>query len=55
MYNPEHQERRLAPIDTKLQRKISVQVVVLSLIIVSAIFIALEIIFRAITSLRSGV
>lgn len=53
-YSPEHYEKRLAPMDIQVKRKISIQTILLSFVIVSAIFIALEIIFRAMSSLRSG-
>jgi len=53
MYNPEHQEKHLAPMDVKIQKKAAVMTVVTAVAIVLGVFLLAEIIDKVISSLRS--
>lgn len=52
MYNPEHQEKHLAPMDVKIKTRTTVVTIIMALAIIAGVIVIAEIFSRAISSLR---
>lgn len=52
MYNPENQEKHLAPMDVKIRNKTTVMTIVAAIAVILGVFILAEIVDRVLSSLQ---